>query len=263
MGRFRKLRRVGPTLALALALLPSHAAGQDGGSTEPASPPPLRVLFVGNSLTIFNHLPGMVTAVSRLTGGRAIDAESVSRPGTGLEDHWGLPETREALQRGGWDVVVLQQGPSATEGRPSLLEYGRRFAGEIRRAGAEPAFYMVWPSRARFGDFDGVSLSYRTAAESTGATLLAAGDAWRRAWALDPDLELYGGDGFHPSPLGSLLAALVIVRGITGRLPASLPGRLTLATGASLEVPEETAGLLLRAAGRRFHQSGPTSPADP
>ena len=54
----------------------------------------------------------------------------------------------------------MQQGPSATEGRPSLLEYAEFFADEIRAVGAEPALYMVWPSQARSFDFEGVSDSY-------------------------------------------------------------------------------------------------------
>ena len=40
--------------------------------------------------------------------------------------------------------------------------------------------------------------------------LLPAGDAWRAAWAADARLPLYGPDGFHPSPMGTYLAALVI-----------------------------------------------------
>jgi hypothetical protein len=40
--------------------------------------------------------------------------------------------------------------------------------------------------------------------------LLPAGDAWHAAWAEDSGLPLYGPDGFHPSSMGTYLAALVI-----------------------------------------------------
>ena len=52
------------------------------------------------------------------------------------------------------------------------------------------ALYMVWPAFNRFFDFDGVSDSYRTAAAQTGSLLFPGGEAWRAAWALDPNLDL-------------------------------------------------------------------------
>ena len=83
----------------------------------------------------------------------------------GLQDHWVSTTTRKAIDAEHWDVVVLQQGPSATEGRPSLLEFSQIFAAEIRKTGGQPALYMVWPSAQRLKDFPGVADSYRTAAK--------------------------------------------------------------------------------------------------
>jgi hypothetical protein len=197
-----------------------------------------------------NDLPGLVSALARASGARPVATESVSRPGYGLQDHWVSEATRRALAKGGWDVVVLQQGPSATEGRPSLLEYSARFAAEARRLGARTALYMVWPSRARARDFDGVSDSYRMASEATGAILLPAGDAWRIAWAEDPDLALYGPDGFHPSPAGSYLAALVILQGLTGAPPTGLPRTVRLPSGGSIDLDEKAAALIQSAAAK-------------
>ena len=46
--------------------------------------------------------------------------------------------------------------------------------------------------------------------------------------AKDPDFALYGPDNFHPSPLGTYLAALTVYSGLTGRSPvgntATVPG---------------------------------------
>ncbi len=156
--------------------------------------------------------------------------ESVAEPNYGLQDNWVMGSARDRIAAGGWDVVVMQQGPSATEGRPSLLDYSKRFADEIRAAGGRPALYMVWPSLSRFFDFDGVSDSYRTAAQQADALVYPAGEAWRAAWAKDADLELYGVDGFHPSQLGTYAAALVMFEQLSGKdtrdLPASIPGPL-------------------------------------
>jgi hypothetical protein len=39
----------------------------------------------------------------------------------------------------------MQQGPSATEGRPSLIEYSVRLADPIRAAGATPGQRTIRP----------------------------------------------------------------------------------------------------------------------
>lgn len=242
-------------LAGLVLLTASWACGLGNVQASDPSPGPgdveSAILFIGNSLTYGNDLPALVEALLDAAG---VDARvsAVSMPGAALEDHWNGSGALAAIEAGGWDWVVLQQGPSATEGRPSLLDYSRRFAGEIRRSGAEPALYMVWPSKVRFHDFDGVFASYSDAARLVDGAFLPAGDAWRRAWAEDPDLRLYGRDGFHPTALGSYLAALTIVDGLTGisalDLPAAIEVRTSSGRSRRLEVPEPTAGVLRRAA---------------
>lgn len=243
-----------PSLAGLVLLTASWACGLGPvqGSAPPSGPgdADLAILFIGNSLTFANHLPAIVEALLDAAG---VDAavSSVALPNAALEDHWNGSGARAAIGAGGWDWVVLQQGPSATEGRPSLLEYSQRFAPEVRRSGAEPALYMVWPSRARSRDFDGVFASYSDAARRVDGVFLPAGDAWRRAWAEDPSLQLYGRDGFHPAALGSYLAALTIVDGLTGISALDLPASIDVRTPSGrrrLTVPEPTAGVLRRAA---------------
>ena len=62
------------------------------------------------------------------------------------------------------------------------------------------------------------------AAHDVAGTLLPAGDAWREAWRRGPSLTLYADDGFHPSGLGSYLAALTIWRGLSTQSAVGLPG---------------------------------------
>src|SRR5215471_13990765 len=73
---------------------------------------PRRVLFIGNSLTRANNLPGMVAAMSAAVG-QPLECERVTFEGYSLEDHWNQGSARQAIARGGWSIVVLQQGPSA------------------------------------------------------------------------------------------------------------------------------------------------------
>lgn len=193
---------------------PSNSTSIENGDSSQvatlASEDSMSLLFIGNSLTYANDLPGILRQMLEDADIQVDRIESVAYPNYGLQDHWVIGGSREKIAEGGWDYVVLQQGPSATEGRPSLLDYTQRFDEEIRAAGATTALYMVWPSQARDFDFDGVSDSYRTAAESVNGVFFPAGDAWRAAWELDSNLVLYGFDGFHPSRMGSYLAAIVM-----------------------------------------------------
>jgi hypothetical protein len=207
------------------------------GGAARADDTQLRVLFIGNSLTAVNDLPHLV---STLSGGR-IAYRTVAPGGVSLEDHWTLTGARAALDDGPWDFVVLQQGPSTlADSAANLEEWTVRWADAIRAHDARPAVYEVWPDSA-FGvrwSFPAVVHSYRRAAAAAHATLLPAGEAWQAAWRRSPRLPLYGPDGFHPSKLGTTLAALVIASRLTRTAPARI----------ALRYPAKTAKLLRAAA---------------
>lgn len=196
--------------------------------TAPLPKQGLNILFIGNSLTISNGLPGILERMLILADVEVGVIESQSRGGFGLPDHWDRAETRERLDVEGWDIVILQQGPSATEGRPYLLSFVPLFSDEIAESGGKTALYMVWPSRDHFSDFPGVSDSYQTAARQVNGLLYPAGEAWLAAWQVEPNLKLYGPDNFHPSLLGTYLAALTMFEQITGmdlnQLDPVIPG---------------------------------------
>jgi hypothetical protein len=204
---------------VACLVVASYSPGQ---SQTPAQKQQ-RLLFIGNSLTYANELPELVQTLAK-AGGVDVTCKSVALPDYSLEDHWNKGEALRVIRAGGWSLVILQQGPSALpESQVLLREYTKRFDAEIKRAGARTALYMVWPSRSRSQDFDGVSRSYTNAAADVGGLLLPAGDAWRAAWKLDPALALYSADGLHPSREGTYLAALVIVQRALGIAPDRLP----------------------------------------
>ena len=216
---------------------------------EPNAAKALRVLFIGNSLTYSNDLPSVVEALAEAAGQRKFAHKTIAFPDFSLEDHWNKQDARKAISKGEWDFVVLQQGPSASkEGRSLLLEYSRRFAEEIRRIGATPALYSVWPSANRMQDFKGVSESYRQAAEAVDGLVFPVGDAWLSAWRVNPQIGLYSADGFHPSTAGTYLAGLVIYEQLYKRSPVGLPSKLRLSSGATIEIPADQAVLLQRAA---------------
>ncbi len=186
------------------------------------------MLFIGNSLTYSNDLPAIVAALAEARQQKLIH-KTIAFPNFSLEDHWQQGDAVKAIAKDKWDVVVLQQGPSGLpESRAMLLEYTRRFAEKIRAAGAKPALYQVWPSAARFSDFPRVMESYQLAAKEVNGLLLPVGAAWRAAWNQNASLALYDEDQFHPSVLGSYLAALVMYEKLLGQSPLGLPAQLTL-----------------------------------
>ena len=191
-------------VAAALVLCLSLASAVGSSVAEPA---PLRVLFIGNSLTAANDLPEMVAALAASTSpALAFSQQSLTVPGFSLEDHWHRGEARRLLKSERWTHVVLQQGPSSLmESQVLLREYAARFAGEARANGTAVVLYGVWPERARLRALDAVTASYARAAEDAKGALVAAGEGWRAAWARNPSLALYGPDDFHPSPLGGAL----------------------------------------------------------
>lgn len=234
-------------VAFAVCLLLSAPLVATPGEVEPPDAPQ-RVLFVGNSLTASWDVPGIVAAIARAAGDRPpLEVEAVVRGGYGLEDHWRDGEALRRIREGRWAWVVLQQGPSALPAsRRDLVAWTRRFAAVIRAVGARPALYAVWPSEAREADFPRVAESYRIAADRVGGLLLPAGEAWRAAWRIDPDLELRGEDRFHPTPLGSFLAAATIWAALTGGDPALVPSELDLEWGR-FRLPAEVAATVRRA----------------
>ena len=205
-----------------------------GGSTAEAQPPSsLRVLFLGNSLTATNDLPASVARIASRAG-RRLEYRTVAPGGYSLEDHWNHDESRTALAGGRWDVVVMQQGPSALpESQANLREFALRWSAEARAHGARLALLTVWPESYRRSALTEVIASYRRAATSAKAELLPGGDAWRRVWHCDLGTPLYGRDGFHPSELGTYTAALVVYGRLFkapilgGRPPAGVRPRTT------------------------------------
>jgi hypothetical protein len=193
-----------------------------------------------------------VRQLGRSDRSRTVTVGSVAFGNYALEDHWNQGDALRAIASGPWDFVVLQQGPSALpESRANLVEWATRFAAEIRRVGARPALYMVWPELSRENVWGDVSESYRAAAVAADAMLLPAGEALRSVRATDPGLALFESDGFHPTAAGSYGAALVIYAMTANTSPVGLSAR---AGGAPLAADD--AATLERAAAEAIARYG-------
>lgn len=228
------------------------------GSTSPilygTNSPPLigegrRFLFIGNSYLFVNDLPGIVQAFADSAKTGPIAVETVAGPDMALIDHWNEGTALREIHKGGWEGVVLQQGPSSVEvNRDSLRLLAKRFADEVRPLKARVALFSAWPSEPRRADFDRAIESYRLAADDVGGLQLPVASAWLAAWKRDPTLSLWAGDGLHSSVQGAYLSALACYAVLLNRSPIGLPASLRLRSGAILSVSPEVARLLQEAA---------------
>jgi len=242
-------------LAVAVLVLAAHARCAGETPSVPDAGPPATlagtgdgVLFIGNSLTQANDLPLRVADLAR-DAGTALEVSAVVAPGFSLEDHLASGEAAARLRARRWSVVVLQQGPSTLpESRDALVRDAQRFAALARAAGARPALLVVWPLPGqRQAD---VSASYRAAAQAVDGIVLPAGDAWQQALSRDHSLRLTVSDGFHPTPLGTYLAALAIHCALNAGLPP-----------AALATDAQRAGVPLTAEQDRLLRESACAPA--
>jgi hypothetical protein len=228
--------------------------GVQGGPHTPSGHP---VLFVGNSLTYTNNLPEIVARLATQAGD-TIDAWSVAYPDYAIIDHIYDGGALSSIKSYKWEYVILQQGPSTVQvNRDSLILWTKMIDPAIRAQGAQTALYQVWPDASRMSFFDACRLSYQMAAQAVGGVFMPAGAAWQIAWGKDSDLPLYGGDGFHPSQLGTYLAALVIYERVTGRDARALPDVSIREGGGAISGVSAATVALLQDAAHEANQKYP------
>ena len=188
----------------------------------------LRVLFVGNSLTYQNDLPRMIAALAK-SRGHDMQYEVYAPGGYRLSQHAADAKLFEKIDRGSWDVVVLQeqsQMPAVPKDRleREVYPFARILSQRVRAASpkAKIAFYQTMAKRngdARFfpdipemRTYEGmqrrINAAYAEMAKDNRGLLVPVGLLWKEARATRAELGLYA-DDTHPSPVGSYLAACV------------------------------------------------------
>jgi hypothetical protein len=205
-----------------------------------------RILFIGNSLTYVNDVPGILQALADAAGGEKLAIETIGVPNYALIDHWIDGVAQKEIDKGGWAYVVMQQGwTPAGVCRDTLRLAATLFSQHISRVGAKPVMFEPWvpAARASQNQFLTSMESYRLAAEDVNAVVFPVAEAWLEATTRNPDLALYS-DGLHATPVGSYLAALVMYTRIFNRSPVGLPGTLLTSSGIRISVDAATTKLL-------------------
>lgn len=210
---------------------PVDAASTDGAATDATPKPTAKILFIGNSYTYVNDLPGTLTKLGAASQSpMAFSVQQHTPGGTRWEEH-DTPAVHELIKKG-WDTVVLQdqsQQPwlTTTWGiKPALLSLD----AEIKKSGAQTLLFMTWSrgatstpaASARFAMDLSVNNYYERQAGAVGATVAPIGRAWERSLRKHPALTLHAADGSHPNARGTYLAACVLYTTLTQLSPVGL-----------------------------------------
>lgn len=210
----RGLMRMPWPLLLCIVLAASDSKAADRESHQR-----LRVLFIGNSYLYSNDLPRQVQILAA-DRGVLIEATLLAEPDYSLSDHLDRRRLDPLLEQS-WDWVVLQQGPSALpESRRELTNSVERIAQRFGRRSTRIALMSAWPAQRNAAMSTQAEASYRAAAIVIGACVLPAATAWRLTAKHPAAPGLYQADRLHPTPAGSLLAAMVVTRGLLGMDPS-------------------------------------------
>ena len=198
---------------------------------------PVRVLFVGNSYTYGNKLPQVVARLANSDKTVApMEVQMVASGGKDLIWHSQNAKTLDAIAKGKWDYVILQDQSLTPTLRPQRTRQGASVLdAAIRKVGARTIFFMTWrrkPTPELLKKFPKMhernSTTYMTVARKLKAAVAPVGYAWKAAYDANPKLPLYAKDNSHPARMGTYLAALVFYSTIYDKSPVGLPAKVIL-----------------------------------
>src|SRR5262245_13420402 len=81
---------------------------------------PLKVLFIGNSFTARNDLPGLLARLAEARG-KGLEHRLISAGGASLRTHWNAGEARKAIEEGRYDRFVLDAEVAGLNGKDLAL----------------------------------------------------------------------------------------------------------------------------------------------
>jgi hypothetical protein len=182
----------------------------------------LKILFIGNSFTARNDVPGLVAKLAAASG-KKMETQLISAGGASLRRHWNAGRARAAIQSGDFDCVVLQEQstlPIKNAGR--MHENVRLFDEVIKSAGSKTVLYMTWARRTAPDSQQAISDAYLSIGRELGATVVPVGVVWQKFLGEHDEPVLHDRDQSHPTPAGSYLAACVFLAVLLGENPVGI-----------------------------------------
>jgi hypothetical protein len=212
-----------------------------------------RVLFIGNSYTYVNDLPGTFARLAA-SGGHRVETAMIAPGGAFLSDEVANPDTATTIAATSWTAVVLQEQSerpaSASEASAMFLPAASRLAAMAVADGARPLLLETWAHRDGWPEMrqdyaamqTAIDQAYAAASAQSGAAVVPAGEAWQRVLARDPTIALWQDDGSHPAPAGTYLAACALYQTVFGTSPVGLSDHEGLPDSMAAELQQVAAG---------------------
>lgn len=217
----------------------------------------VRILFIGNSYTFVNDLPGMFVQLAK-AGGQRVEVGMAAQGGWMLSDHAQSADTLAAIQSAPWQWVVLQeqsQVPAVMAIRNAqMYPPARTLVSLIREQGAEPVFFLAWAHQAgwqeqNLPDYNSMQQNivagYMSIVHELDTPVAPVGVAWAEALRQNPQAPLWQADGSHPSLQGTYLAACVFYAALFQTSPAGLSYRAGLSKDEAQWLQEIAAQVVL------------------
>jgi hypothetical protein len=207
---------------------------------------PKSILFLGNSLTIYNDLHEMVRKLAELGGQPALTCDREVVGGSSLAEHWARGKAQAKLTGGTFDIFVIQGSSTEWKKDPeSFATHVRLYAKAATETKTRSLLYMVWGRKGAADTQPAIAKAYQDAAAATGATVVPVGLAWDAYRKKNGEEALFR-DSVHPTPLGTYLAACVFYSVIYGASPVGLSGEMAGLDAATAKELQETAWLVAK-----------------
>jgi hypothetical protein len=212
--------------------------------TACSSPQPLRILFVGNSHTYGNDVPGLIQRIAASKNLR-LETDMLAVGGYTLRNHFSAGQVQQRLETGRFAAMVLQeQSGTQVADVSAYKDAAAKLTALAQSRGVRVYLYMGW-TRQDLVEAYGYTQSDWTrstleVADVNNTAVAPVGEAWSWARRRDPAIALQEPDGNHATLAGAYIAACTLFYSMTGISPLGVGEKLTdialpLATASALE----------------------------
>jgi hypothetical protein len=227
------------------------AKAEDDMATRVRGSASLKVLFIGNSFTARNDLPGLIAKLAAARG-KTLEYRLISAGGASLRTHWNAGEALKAIQSGQYGHVVLQeQSTLPVKNGKRMHENVRLFDEAIKATGSRTVLYMTWARQHEPGSQQAITDAYTGIGRELGATVVPVGLAYQRVLGKHDQPVLHDKDQSHPTLAGSYLAACVFLAVLFGESPVGLGSEVDGLSEKDLSLLEKVAWQTCNSTARR------------
>lgn len=182
----------------------------------------VKILFVGNSYTHMNNMPGIFDRIATLAG-QSVIVEKSAKSGASFQEHSTRADLFEAIKKRKWDYVVLQGfsrelAYSIEQIDTATVPYVSMIKDSILQNNhcTKILFYMTWGYEEGYQVLeelnnyekmaDSIARGYTYLGDVFGFPVVPVGMVWKEV-KNNTKIDLYADDRAHPSKNGSFLIA--------------------------------------------------------